>query len=332
MRAVAVGERAAFDDVVGELVVVGVRGKLHRRQGGAEMEHGRELDAQLPGRMDADAQLERLAHARGLQSRPDAAPERRVEQDDVDGMIADVGRQLLEVRHDGVGRDRQVHELPDAAQAVHAPGWILVVVVPEVGYRAPHADRVADAVGSVGIDPEVVIRECRAKGPEAFELVVRRKDPGLELVAAETPAILQLSSVGHELVDRPDFALAGLLVGVAKEQVARERDFIPHLSAEQVVNRHLENLAGDVEAGELQGGVDLGAVVVESGRGVQDLEPEGRGVEDVVAEKLGFEGFDRELGALASAAHFSEAHEPALRLHLDDGSNEAAPVGAGGVT
>ena len=92
--------------------------------------------------------------------------------------------------------------------------------------------------------------------------------------------------------------------------------------------RRVDNaeLAEQVEAGELDGGGDLGSVVVERRRRVGDEEAhlfEARGVasDHVVLQRAN--GGD---GRLAPAAHFAQADQPVIGFDFDDGANEAAPV------
>ena len=88
------------------MVVVRVGRERQVRHDGAEVQHRRQLDAELAGRVDRDAKLKRLAHARRLDARADAAPERRVEQDHVDRGVEHVRRELLEVDDDCVRGER----------------------------------------------------------------------------------------------------------------------------------------------------------------------------------------------------------------------------------
>src|SRR5437867_5612923 len=64
-------------------MVVRVRGEGQVRQHGAQVQHGRQLDAQLARRVDGHAELERLADAGRLDAGANPSPERGVEQDDV---------------------------------------------------------------------------------------------------------------------------------------------------------------------------------------------------------------------------------------------------------
>ena len=56
--------------------------------------------------MHGNAKLECLAHTRGLYALPDAAPKRRVEQDNVTRRIQDICRKLFKIYNDGIGRGR----------------------------------------------------------------------------------------------------------------------------------------------------------------------------------------------------------------------------------
>ena len=89
-----------------------------------------------------------------------------------------------------------------------------------------------------------------------------------------------------------------------------------------------ELLADDVEAGELDRGVQLGAVVVEARGRVADLEAHRLERERVVAGRYGLERREGARRVLAAAAHLAEPDEAVVGLDLDDGANEAAPVRA----
>ena len=73
-RAVLVRHLAALDDVVGQVVIVRVGGEREIRHDGAEVQHRRELNAELAGRVHRDAELEGLAHAGGLDARRGCRP------------------------------------------------------------------------------------------------------------------------------------------------------------------------------------------------------------------------------------------------------------------
>src|SRR5919107_6257235 len=76
-------ELATLDHVVREVMVVGVGREGEVRHHGTEVEHGSQLNAQFTRGVNGHAQLERLAHRSGLDAGPEAAPEGRVEQNDV---------------------------------------------------------------------------------------------------------------------------------------------------------------------------------------------------------------------------------------------------------
>ena len=135
-----------------------------------------------------------------------------------------------------------------------------------------------------------------------------------------------------ELVDRADLAaLPSRGFGVAEEQIRRERHAVAQLAAEDVVDRHAPLLAEDVEAGELQRGEHLRAVVVERRGRVGDQEAHLLELRRVVADEVRLERLERRVRALPAAAHLAQADEPFVGLDLDDGADEASPVAAVGV-
>src|ERR1043166_1014166 len=132
-------ELPALDDVVGEVMIVRVRGEGKVRETSAEVEHRGELDAEFARRVDGDAEAEGLADARGLDAGAYAAPESRVEQNYINRRVERVGRELLEVDDPRIRRQRHPHLLAHAAQGVHAEGRVFEVVVAHVfdGLAAP---------------------------------------------------------------------------------------------------------------------------------------------------------------------------------------------------
>ena len=144
-------------------------------------------------------------------------------------------------------------------------------------------------------------------------------------------ALLELQRLRHELVRRADISATRGRVRVPEEQVAGEWDRVTQLAAEQVVHGHVESLADDVKAGELDRGVDLQAVVVQRRRGIADLEPERREIEHVVPDQPRPQRLDRQLSALAAAAQLPESDDSVGRLDLDDGPDEPPPVRARGM-
>ena len=91
---------------------------------------------------------------------------------------------------------------------------------------------------------------------------------------------------------------------------------------------HAELLAHDVEAGELERGVQLRAVVVQARGGIADREAHLLQREDIVAAQVLLQGRERARGVLATAAHLAQPHVAVGCLHLHDGAHEAPPVRA----
>ena len=105
------------------------------------MQHGGELNTQLPRRMDGDAGLHGLAHRSCLYARAETAPEGGVEENDIDCRIAHVRRQLLEVNHHRVGGEPDWHSCAHLPHTVQSPCRILVIVVGEVSDCLAEPDR-----------------------------------------------------------------------------------------------------------------------------------------------------------------------------------------------
>ena len=89
-----------------------------------------------------------------------------------------------------------------------------------------------------------------------------------------------------------------------------------------------ELLADDVEAGELDRGVELRAVVVQARRRIADLEAQRLEREHVVAVEIGHEPGERAGRVLAAAAHLAQSDVAVGGLDLDDRAHEAPPMRA----
>src|SRR5919112_2152477 len=276
-------------------------------------------------------ELESLAHPSGFDAGPDPTPESGVEQDDVGHRVQYVGRQLLEIDDNRVGRERYLHLLAQAPHTVQPPGRIFVVVVFQILYGQAEANALLDAEGGVGIEPQGIFGERAGESPVALQFVFRRIDATLELVRSETVLFLECPRMLHQLVGGPDLGLPRLGIRVPEKEVAGEGHPVPELAAEQRVNREFELLPHQVQTPKLYGGMKLGAVVVEARRRVHDLEPERLELEGIVANEVGFEAFESTLRALPTSPHLAQPDEAVVGLLLDYGAHEASPVGPAGM-
>ncbi len=197
----------------------------------------------------------------------------------------DVGRELLEVDDHRVGRDRQRHELLQPLQLRHSPDRVLEIVVAEIEDAAAERDGVRERQRGIRVVAEALARQRRRQRAIARELVRGRIDAALQLVRREAVRRLQRRGLGDELLRRAHFALAGHGIGVPEEEVARELDGIAELAAEERMHGYAELLAHDVEARELDRGVELRAIVVEARRRIADLEAHRLEREHVVAAR-----------------------------------------------
>src|SRR5262249_31126931 len=146
----------------------------------------------------------------------------------------------------------------------------------------------------------------------------------------EAEAVLEVARVVDDLVDGADFALA-CAIRVAEETVGGEGDAIAEASAENVANGHVPRLPEDVEAGELESGHDLCAVVIEGRGGFGDLEAHRLEARGIVAHEVRLHGAEDGFGRFAAASHFPEPDQPGIGFYFDDGADEAAPVAAIGM-
>ena len=115
-------------------------------------------------------------------------------------------------------------------------------------------------------------------------------------------------------------------LGVAKEEVRRERHVVAQPAAEDFRDRHAPRLAENVEARELERREHLRAMVVERRRRVGDLEAQLLELCRIVSDDVGLERREGRRRAFAAAAHLAQPDETVVGLHLDDGAHEATPV------
>jgi hypothetical protein len=134
-----------------------------------------------------------------------------------------------------------------------------------------------------------------------------------------------------ELVRSSNLSLSGIGIGVAKEEIAGERNLVSELSSQQVAHRNTKFLADDVKARKLERRVQLRPVVVERGGRIADLEPKRLELKRVVSNEIRLESIEGKFGAFAAAAHFSETDIPVVCFNFNDRADEPAPMGAGRV-
>src|SRR3954471_23325994 len=232
----------ALDDVVNEVVIVRVGRKREVRDDSSEMQHRRQLNAELARRMHGDPELERFAHAGGFDARTDAAPEGGVEENHVNRAIENVGRELLEVDDDGVGGERDAEPFARVSHPRETEHWILQIVVIQVFDGAPEPDRLLGRPDGVRIEAEAVAGKCRRQRPIALQVVFERKHATFELVGAKPVLRLQRARESHDLLRGANGSLAAP-VRVAVEQIRRKRHAIADAPAENVTYRHAPRLA-----------------------------------------------------------------------------------------
>src|SRR5512133_1168650 len=269
------------------VVRVGGEGQIGNHR--TEVQHRRELNAKLARRMDSDAQLECLTDRRGFDAGADAAPERRVEQHDVDGGLQHVRGQLLEVHNDSVRRQRHAQLLSRATHPVHAEHRILEVVVLQILDVLAEPDRLLGGPDAVRVETKAITGKRGGDRAVALELELRWKHATLQLVRRESVRRLERERLGDELVARSYFARSVGRAWITEEQIRCERNVIAQSSADDVADRNTPRLTQNVETCELQRGQHLRAIVVQRRSWISDakahlLEPRRIVAEDVWLE------------------------------------------------
>src|ERR1035441_1821526 len=123
---------------------------LFRARTAVELRRSR--TGEFAGGVYGDAELEGLADCGGFHTGADAAPECGVEQNHVDGGIEDIGGELLEVDHHGVGGERYAHHFAGAAHTVEAVDRILQVIVAQALDGLAEADGLFGGPYGVGVE------------------------------------------------------------------------------------------------------------------------------------------------------------------------------------
>ena len=262
---------------------------------------------------------------------PAAFTHDRVEEDHIHRGLEHVGRQLLEPDDDGIRGQGHADALAHAPHAVQPVHRILEVVVVQVLDVPAEPDGLLRRPDPVGVEAQAVVRERGREGPIAFQLVARWKHAALEFVGAESALLFQGTGLGDELLQGPHLAGAVYGVGVAEEQVRRERHLIAQAAPEDLGYRHAPGLAQHVEAGELDGGEELRPLVVQRRGRIGDEEAQLFDPPRVAPDEVRFQGLGRGARALATTPQLPQAHEAGVGLDLDDRPHEAAPVAAVGV-
>ena len=120
-------------------------------------------------------------------------------------------------------------------------------------------------------------------------------------------------------------------IGVAEEAVGGKRDAVAQAAAEDLADRNAPGLSQNVETGEFQRGQNLRPIVVERRGGIGDQEAHLLDAGRVVAHQVRLHRAENRFGRFAAAAHFAQTDQAVVRLHFDDGADEAAPVAAVGM-
>src|SRR5688572_3053518 len=173
---VFVFHQPAFDDVVRKLMIMSVGSKREVRDHGSKMQHRRELNAELSGRVHGYSELKRFADSCGLYATPNAAPERGIQKDHVHRGVQGVCSKLLEVYDHGIGGERNPDHLPGAPHAIQAEDRIFKIVVLQALDALPETDRLLRGPHAVRIEAKRVLWKGGSKCTISIEFVVRVKD------------------------------------------------------------------------------------------------------------------------------------------------------------
>src|SRR6266496_571367 len=106
------------------------------------------------------AQLESVTYVGRFDTGPDAAPEGRVEQDNINGRTEHVCRQLLKIDDYCVCCQWHPHFLTHATHACHAINRILEVIVREIFDLLTEPNRGFSGPDGIWIEAKVIAVKC----------------------------------------------------------------------------------------------------------------------------------------------------------------------------
>src|SRR5208337_3955163 len=226
------------------------------------------LDSKLARGVNADTELKSLANGRGLDAGTKASPESCIQKNDVHGWLEDVGGQLLEIDHHGIGRQRHPEFLAHPSHSVQAENGIFQVIVVQVFNRSAELDGLLCRPHGVWVKPQPIPGQCGSERAIALQVVLRQKNSALQLVRGEAPSLLEFLCVRHELLNGANFSGPISGAGITEKEIGRK--FIPdHKAAtENLGGRNSPRLPQDVETREFKRRDDLRSIVVERSRWV----------------------------------------------------------------
>src|SRR5215211_4002379 len=169
--------------------------------------------------MHRDAELERLANGGRFDAGTNPTPERRVEQDDVDGWLQHVRRELLEVHDHCVRREWHAQLLTREPHSVHAEHRIFEIVVVQILDVLAKPNRLFGRPDTVWIEPKSIAWQSGGDGAITLELELRREDAAFELVRRKSITRLERKRFGDQLIAGAHLARRVLGARIAVKQI-----------------------------------------------------------------------------------------------------------------
>ncbi len=240
-------ERQPFgEDVLGLPGVVRVAGVVEVRDGGRDMGHGGEADAEVGVGVHGDPDAERAAQRGELLGLAQPAPVVVVGEDDLDGVLGERLLDLRERRHAHVGGEGDVGAGGDLGHGGGAERRVLQVFEDVAEFRR-HLQRGRNGPGAVGVEPQRVAGEGLGERADRGDLLLGREDTALELEGGEAVPLGELPCLrddsGRVEGGAPVVPLRGDALGVGGplvEEVGAVLDGVAHLAAQQRVHGQAE--------------------------------------------------------------------------------------------
>src|SRR6185503_12570487 len=113
--------------------------------------------------MHRHAELKRFTNPGRFHTRPNAAPERRIQQHHIDCRIQNIRGELLEVNHDGVCREWHANLLTHTPHSIHAKHRIFEIIIAYVFDLLSEPDRSLGGPDAVWIEAKAISGKCGSK-------------------------------------------------------------------------------------------------------------------------------------------------------------------------
>ncbi len=148
----------------------------------SEMQHRCELNSKLSRGMHRNADLKRFTNSSGFHAGANAAPERCIEQHNIDRSVANIRCQLFEIYYHGVRGEGHPNFLAHAPHSIHTKHRIFQIIVSNVFDLLPKPDCSLGGPDAIRIEAKTISVKCLSKRTVTLEFIFGRKYSSLQLM------------------------------------------------------------------------------------------------------------------------------------------------------